>query len=128
MVLHCRDSPVRDYGAKGGFKVEGNTMRCFLTDFSKGIIIGFCIGIIVVGLVAGMLSRHRKDKELSNYVREYVERQQAIETLREDYSNRDSVEFLDNIPAIRGAADGAATEFDRKRDEILQRFRSELLD
>ena len=128
MVLHCRDSPVRDYGAKGGFKVEGNTMRCFLTDFSKGIIIGFCIGIIVVGLVAGMLSRHRKDKELSNYVREYVERQQAIESMREDYGSRDPVEFLDDIPGVRRAADRGYAEFERKRDEAVQRFRDRLTD
>ena len=99
-----------------------------LTDFAKGILVGFCVGVIIVGLTTVLISRHKKDKELSNYVHEFIEKQQVIETLREDYSNRDSVEFLDNIPAIRGAADGAATEFDRKRDEILQRFRSELLD
>ena len=98
-------------------------MKNILTDFAKGIIIGFCIGIIVVGITAGLLNRHRKDKELSNYVREYVERQESIEALREDYSNRDPVEFLDDVPGVRGAADGASAEFLRKRDEALQRLR-----
>jgi len=99
-------------------------VKNFLTDFAKGIIIGFCIGIIVVGITAGILNRNSKEKELSNYVREYVERQQTIETLREDYSNRDPIEFLDDIPGVRGAADGATAEFLRKRDEALQRLRN----
>jgi hypothetical protein len=98
--------------------------KFYLTDFAKGIIIGFCFGIIIVSLVAGILNRHKKDKELANYVREYVEKQQVIETMREDYSNRDPYEFIDDIPGVRGAADGAVAEFERKRDEALQRFRN----
>ena len=99
-------------------------VKNILTDFAKGIIIGFCIGIIVVGITAGILNRHQKERELSKYVHEYVEKQQAIETLREDYGNRDPVEFLDDIPGVRGAADGASAEFLRKRDEAIQRFRN----
>ena len=95
-----------------------------LTDFAKGIIIGFCIGIIVVGLTAGLLSRHRKDKELI----EYAKKQEAIETMRTDYVNRDPAEFLETVPDVRRAADGAAADFDRKRDEAVQRFRSGLTD
>ena len=95
-----------------------------LTDFSKGIIIGFCIGIIVVGITAGILNRHRKDRELI----EYAKKQEAIETLRTDYGNRDPVEFLETVPDVRRAADGAAADFDRKRDEAVQRFRSGLAD
>ena len=125
LVLHCRDCVVWDYGFEGGFKVERYTMKkSFLTDFAKGIIIGFCIGIIVVGITAGILNRHQKERELSNYVRENVEKQQAIEILREDYGNRDPVEFLDDIPGVRGAADGASAEFLRKRDEAIQRLRN----
>jgi gas vesicle protein len=90
-----------------------------MTDFTKGIIIGFCVGIIVVGLTAALLSRHRKDKELI----EYVEKQQVIETMREDYVNRDPHEFIDGFPGVRGAYDGASAEFLRKRDEAVQRFR-----
>ena len=94
-----------------------------LTDFAKGIIIGFCAGIIIVGLTAALLNRHKKDKELI----EYVEKQQTIEAMREDYVNRDPVEFF-YIPGVRGAADGAITEFEHKRDEAVQRFRDRLID
>jgi len=95
-----------------------------LTDFAKGIIIGFCIGIIIVGLTAGLLSRHKKDKEFI----EYVEKQQAIQAFREDYGNRDLYEFLDEFPGVRGAADSGYTDFERKRDEAVQRFRNRLID
>ena len=98
-------------------------MKHYLTDFAKGIIICFCAGIIVVGLAAGLLNRHKKDKELI----QYVEKQIEIEALREDIVNRDPVEFLE-VPDVRRAADGAAAEFDRKRDEILERFRNRSID
>ena len=94
-----------------------------LTDFAKGIIIGFCVGIIVVGFAAAILNRHKKDRELI----EYVEKQQAIEVLREDYGNRDPVEFME-LPGVRRAADNAITDFERKRDEAVQRFRNRLID
>jgi len=94
-----------------------------LTDFAKGMIIGFCIGIIVVGFAAAILNRHRKDRELI----EYVEKQQAIETLREDYVNRDPHEFFE-IPGVRGGTDNSIADFERKRDEAVQRFRDRLSD
>ena len=94
-----------------------------LTDFAKGIITGFCIGVIIAGLAAGILYRQKNDKELI----EYAEKRIEIENLREDYGNRDPVEFLE-VPDVRRAADGAAAEFERKRDEALQRFRSRLAD
>jgi len=94
-----------------------------LTDFAKGMIIGFCVGIIVVGFAATLLNRHRKDRELI----EYVERQQAIEVLREDYVNRDPHEFFE-IPGVRGGADNSITDFERRRDEAVQRFRNRLSD
>ena len=98
-----------------------------LTDFAKGIITGFCIGVIIAGLAAGILMRHKKDKEFANYVREYAERQIEIEALREDYGSRDPVEFLE-VPGVRGAADRASADFERKRDEALQRFRNRIAD
>jgi hypothetical protein len=104
-------------------EVGGQGMKHYLTDFAKGIIIGFCAGIIVVGLAAGLVNRHNKDKELI----EYAEKQIEIENLREDIVNRDPVEFLE-VPDVRRAADGAAAEFDRKRDEILERYRSRFTD
>ena len=94
-----------------------------LTDFAKGIIIGFCVGIIVIGFAAALLNRHKKDRELI----EYVEKQQAIDALREDYGNRDPVEFME-LPGVRRAADNAITDFERKRDEAVQRFRNRLID
>jgi len=97
-----------------------------LTDFGKGIVIGFCCGILIVGVIAGLISRHKKDREQFNYAKEYVEKQKAIDTLREDYSSRDALEFIDELPGVRGAADGAAADFTRKRDEAVQRFRNGL--
>jgi hypothetical protein len=92
-----------------------------LSDFAKGIIFGFCAGIIIVSIMAGLVSRHKKDMELL----EYAERQIEVQALREDYDNRDPYEFLDT-PGVRGAADSATAEFERKRDEVLQRFRDGL--
>jgi hypothetical protein len=94
-----------------------------LTDFAKGIIVGFLFAVIIFGVVAGLLYIRNKNKELI----QYVERQIEIEALREDYVNRDVDEFLE-IPDVRRASDGAAAEFERRRDEILYRFRNRLAD
>jgi hypothetical protein len=98
-----------------------------LTDFAKGIIIGVCVGIIIVGLTAILINRHNKERAITKEFIEYVEKQQAIETLREDYINRDPYEFFE-LPGVRGAADGAIADFERKRDETLFRFRNRLAD
>ena len=102
-------------------------MRCkfinCLTDFGKGFIAGFALAAIIFGLAVGFMLHRSKIKEIV----EYAERQQVIENLREDYSNRDPVEFLE-VPGVRGAADNAAVEFERRRDEALQRFRNRLTD
>ena len=94
-----------------------------LTDFMKGIIIGFVSAVIIISVIAGLIYSHTKNKELL----EYAELQMEIETLREDYSSLDPAEFLE-VPGVRGAADGAAADFDRKLDEILQRFRNRDID
>jgi len=107
--------------------MERNTLKkckCILTDFAMGIIIGFLAAGIIFGCIAGIMYTKQKNKELL----EYAERQQAIEELREDYINLDPYEFIDAIPDVRGAVDGAAAEFERKRDEILQRFRNRIAD
>jgi len=117
MVLHCRDCSVRDCGFKGGIKMA-RTLKTFLI----GCIAGFATAAIIFSVVIGVMYSRNKDRE----VLEYVEKQIEIEALRENYGHRDPVEFLDDIPGVRGAADGAAAEFDRKRDEALQRFRSGL--
>ena len=91
-----------------------------LTDFAKGIILGVVGTSIIFGLIIAFHFLNKRDKELI----EYAEKQIEVEKLREDYRNRDPDEFLDDIPGVRRAADGAAAEFERRRDEILQRFRS----
>ena len=94
-----------------------------ITDFAKGIIAGFALAVIIAGVVGGLVYFHNRDKELI----EYAERQIQIDEMREDIINRDVDDFLEN-PDVRRAADGAAAEFDRKRDEILERFRSRQFD
>jgi hypothetical protein len=96
-----------------------------LTDFVKGVIVGALVAIVIFGSIAGLMYFSKRDKELSNYVREYAEKQIEIENLREDIINRPADEFFE-IPDVRRAADGARGEFDRKRDEALQRFRDRL--
>jgi len=92
-----------------------------LTDFARGIIAGFLFAVIIFGVIACFVYAHNKDKEF----KEYVEQQMEINNLREEIINRDPDDFL-SIPDVRRAADGASTEFERKRDEALQRFRSRM--
>ena len=94
-----------------------------ITDFGKGLIAGLLVSAVIFGLIMGILHHRNKIKE----VVEYAEKQQAIEALREDYVNRDAAEFFE-IPGVRDAADRAASEFERKRDEALQRIRTYRVD
>jgi hypothetical protein len=94
-----------------------------MTDFFKGIIAGVAVSVILFGVILTIGYFNRRDRELM----EYVETQNEIQSLREDYGNRDPYEFLDD-PGVRGAADDANAEFRRKRDEALQRFRNRLVD
>ena len=94
-----------------------------LTDFGKGVLAGFLGSAILFGVVVGVMVHRMKVKEIVNY----VETQQVIELLREDYVNRDPLEFLE-VPGVRGAADVAAADFERRRDEIIYRFRNRLAD
>jgi hypothetical protein len=91
-----------------------------LTDFGKGVIAGFVLAVIIFGLIIAVHFANKRDKELIEYAKKQIE----IEELREDVTNRDPSEFVDTVPGVRRAADGAAAEFERKRDEALQRFRS----
>ena len=95
-----------------------------LTDFTKGIIAGVVISVIIFGVIIAFYFMNKRDKELM----EYVERQQEIEALRENYSNRDPYEFFDTVPGVRGAADEATAEFERKRNEAVQRLRDRYSD
>jgi len=124
MVLCACDCAVWNYRFKGGFKMAGWTLK----TLGVGFIAGFVTAAIISGFVAVSIYSRNRDREFVNYVRENARKQIEIETLREDYGNRDPLEFLDDIPDVRGAADGAASEFNRKLDEILQRFRNRFAD
>jgi len=104
--------------------------RCILTDYAKGFIFGFLIPSIIILIVCIFFYVRDIEKEKlknANERIEIIEKQIEIKELQEDYSNRSVDEFLD-IPDVRRAADGATDEFIRKRDEILQRFRSRIAD
>jgi len=95
-----------------------------LSDFKKGFVAGVLVLVILFGLVFAVLFFRGREKELI----EYVEKREAIEALRDDYDSRDFVEFLDDVPGVRRAADGTSSEFDKRVDEILQRFRNRFAD
>ena len=90
-----------------------------ITDFWLGFILGFIATAIIFLFVFWIVISKYNNKE----IKEYAEKQIEIEALREDYSNRPSDDFFE-IPDVRRAADGAAAEFERKRDEALFRFRN----
>jgi hypothetical protein len=87
-------------------------------------IAGFLTAVILFGIGGGLVYFHRRDKEIF----EYAEKQMEIEAVKQDYRDRDPVEFLDEIPGVRGATNGAIGEFDRERDEAVFRFRSQHAD
>jgi hypothetical protein len=89
-----------------------------ISGFVKGLITGFAAALIIFGLIAGLVYLHQRDRSFI----EYVEKQLEIEELRKDINNLSADELLE-IPDVRGAADGAAAAFERKRDEAVQRFR-----
>jgi hypothetical protein len=91
-----------------------------MNSFLKGVIIGAAIMLALVLVVTVFRFFHNRDKQLN----EYVERQNETQELREDYGNRDPDEFLDD-PGVRRAADKGIDTIRRKRDEVLQRERSE---
>jgi hypothetical protein len=99
-------------------------MKNLYTDFFKGIIAGVVVSALLFGAVCAARFFYNRDKELL----EYVEKQNEIQSLREDYVSRDPYEFLDDSPGARGAVDDATAEFERKRNEAVQRLRSRLAD
>jgi hypothetical protein len=94
-----------------------------MTDFMKGVIVGALVVVLVFGVIFALKFFNKRDKEII----EYAEIQIELQELREDIISRPPVEFLE-VPDVRRAADGAADEFDRKRDEAVQRFRSGYID
>ena len=98
-------------------------MERTVKTFLMGFIAGLVSAVLVFALIAGLRFFNKRDKEIN----EYVQQQMYIEEMREDIINRPVDDFLDE-PGVRRATDGAAAEFDRKRDEALHRFRSRLAD
>jgi hypothetical protein len=94
-----------------------------INAFWRGVIAGVIACVIIFGIGVWLIHLNKRDRGLI----EYAEKKMEIEAMREDIINRPADEFLE-IPDVRGAADGAAAEFDRKRDEALQRFRSGYFD
>ena len=94
-----------------------------INAFWRGVIAGVVTCAIIFGIGVWLIHLNKRDRGLI----EYAEKQMEIEIMREDIINRSADEFLE-IPDVRRAADGAAGEFDRKRDEAVQRFRSGYFD
>jgi hypothetical protein len=88
-----------------------------MSEFVKGVIAG-AAGVFALVLVAAALRFfNKRDKA----VYEFMEREAEIEKVREGIDSRDPREFLDEVPGVRGAADGGIERFNRRRDEILHR-------
>jgi hypothetical protein len=94
-----------------------------MNKFWKGVITGVVNMFALVLVVTVFRFFHERDRKIF----EAMEKQHEIEALQEDIGNRPLDEFLED-PGIRGAADNAADEFRRKRDEAIQRIRSGHLD
>ena len=106
----------------------GNEKNGFgIRVFWRGFLAGVLFAGIIFGFISVLVYSSNREKMIVKEFTEYAEKQKIIEELQEDYSNRAVDEFLE-IPGVRGAADGAAAEFERKRDEIVHRFRNRLAD
>jgi hypothetical protein len=89
-----------------------------MNSFVKGIIIGAAGMLVLVLVIAGFRFFNERDKQIY----EYMERQNEIQAIEQDVRDRDPYEFLDT-PGVRGAADSATEEFNRKRDEAIRAIR-----
>ena len=94
-----------------------------INDFWFGLIIGFLAAVVISLLIGGLIYFRHIKKEANIYVEKQIE----INELREEIIYRDVNEFLD-IPDVRRAADGAAVDFEQRKDEILYRFRNRFID
>jgi hypothetical protein len=70
--------------------------------------------VIVVVVIQFCGNMRREEIEL-------LEKRDEIEALREEYSGRAALEFLDGVPGARAAANEGKRRFDEKREELLQR-------
>ena len=95
--------------------------------FWNGFIAGMLSAGILFGFISGLVYFHNRDRRAIEYAEKNMEIFQE-ELYLQNLVNRDPVEFLDDIPGVRGAADGATIEFNRRVEEILQRFRNRSVD
>jgi hypothetical protein len=91
-----------------------------MKTFWKGMITGAGLMLTLVLVMLAVKFFNERDRKIY----EAMELQYEIQERREDYGNRDAVEFLDTL-GVRGAADTAIEQFRQQRDGILQRRRSE---
>jgi hypothetical protein len=89
-----------------------------MNSFLKGVISGAAGMLVLVLLVLAFRFFYNRDRKAI----EYMEAQNEIQSMREDIGNRSPDEFLED-PGVRGAADNAAAEFRRKRDEAVRAIR-----
>jgi hypothetical protein len=89
-----------------------------MNSFLKGVITGAAGVLVLVLLVLAFRFFYNRDRKIY----EYMETQNEIQAIQEDINNRPLDDFLED-PGVRGAADNAADEFRRKRDEAVQRIR-----
>jgi flagellar biosynthesis/type III secretory pathway M-ring protein FliF/YscJ len=94
-----------------------------MNSFWKGVVTGIGGMILIVLLFLAFQFFYNRDRKAI----EYMEAQSELQTMREDIGNRPPDGFLEE-PGVRGAADNAADEFRRKRDEAIQRIRSGRID
>ncbi|AEF80126.1 hypothetical protein [Leadbettera azotonutricia] len=90
-----------------------------MSNFFKGVITGAVSMLALVLVITVFRFFHERDRKLL----EYVEVQNEIQAIEDDYRNRDPYEFFETTPGVRGAADSASEEFNRKRNEAIQRIR-----
>jgi hypothetical protein len=89
-----------------------------MDSFLKGIIAGAAGMLVLVLAILVFQFFYNRDRKIY----EYMEAQNEIRTMQEDINNRPLDEFLED-PGVRGAADNAADEFRRKRDEAVRAIR-----
>jgi hypothetical protein len=89
-----------------------------LKIFWKGFLAGAAGMLALVLVVLVFRFFHERDRKIY----EYMEAQHEIQAMQKDIGSRPFNEFLED-PGVRGAADNADAEFQRKRDEAVQRIR-----
>jgi hypothetical protein len=87
-----------------------------MNSFLKGIIAG------AAGTLALVILAFRFFYDRDRKLVERMEAQHELQAMQEDIGSCPAVEFLED-PGIRGAADNAAADFQRKRDEAVRAIR-----